>query len=744
MKNKIPHRQQRPNQKRSLSTLAIAVRKSLLGLALVHTGAHAATIEVNSNSDVSAIDAICTLREAIVSLNTGSVGTTGCANSSAGFGTDDSITFANSLLPDNLAPSASTITLTQGQLTVDQSVLTIAGSDVTVHADDSSRVFYSDSATLSIASMTITGSITDFSGGIFATESSSVSLDNVTLTDNFALDGGAIYGAASSTISLSNSTLSDNQANRGGAIHTRGSVDLVDTLLTGNSAQLSGGAVFVRFAVNGEPRVSMRDCTLSNNTAGTFRGGGVYLSSNTEIALDNCHITGNSAREYGGGLYAKGGATINLVNNSTVSNNSAARGGGIDLKDAATVTVSSSTISNNTVSQSGGAINAIYSSSISLTDSTVSGNTAGGYGTILASGSSLSLTNVMVSNNSANRGGGIVVVRETADITNSTLTDNSATIFGGGIFAQEASVTLNNSTLSNNSAGIIGGTGNYVSNGGGIYSFYSHIKVLDQSEISGNSAKSFGGGIFAGDSSAGALRTSTVNVSNSTLSNNSSTTGGGILVRGQSSVSLSSSTLSGNYARFFGGGIASQDSSSISLTNTTVSGNTSDSFGGGIFTSGNRAELNNSTVSDNSATYGGGMFIRQLSAIISNSIIANSSGGGDCDADFGGTISADSASIIEDGSCGNVARTGDPNLLALADNGGPTLTHALGPGSIASNRGIIANAQIGFQVCAPQDQRGELRNIGDNACDVGAFELNYSDNFFVIPLGDGRVVVVPL
>ena len=55
----------------------------------------------------------------------------------------------------------------------------------------------------------------------------------------------------------------------------------------------------------------------------------------------------------------------------------------------------------------------------------------------------------------------------------------------------------------------------------------------------------------------------------------------------------------------------------------------------------------------------------------------------------------------------------DPLLGPLADYGGPTLTHALQPGSPAINRGDPA--------APPQDQRGYGR-LG--VPDVGAFEFN--------------------
>lgn len=70
-----------------------------------------------------------------------------------------------------------------------------------------------------------------------------------------------------------------------------------------------------------------------------------------------------------------------------------------------------------------------------------------------------------------------------------------------------------------------------------------------------------------------------------------------------------------------------------------------------------------------------------------------------------------SSSIDSDGSCG--ATTADPQLAALADNGGLVQTMALPAGSPAVNTGNNS-------VCPATDARGAFR--GDGACDIGAFE----------------------
>ena len=71
---------------------------------------------------------------------------------------------------------------------------------------------------------------------------------------------------------------------------------------------------------------------------------------------------------------------------------------------------------------------------------------------------------------------------------------------------------------------------------------------------------------------------------------------------------------------------------------------------------------------------------------------------------FGGTVP---------NSCGETIPTSNPNLVSLADNGGPTLTMRLPTGSPAINN-TAAN-------CPVYDQRGFTRSAAP--CDSGAYEM---------------------
>ena len=179
------------------------------------------------------------------------------------------------------------------------------------------------------------------------------------------------------------------------------------------------------------------------------------------------------------------------------------------------------------------------------------------------------------------------------------------------------------------------------------------------------------------------------------------------------SVALSG-TVAGNTAGIQGGGIV--DAGVAVLTNVTVSGNSVPGNGtGGVYNPNDDLTITNSTITGNSATHTGGF--RSLStATIKNTIVANNIGP-DCSGNVGSITSA-GHNLDSDNTC-DLTAGGDlpgvnPMLGPLADNGGPTQTRALLPGSPA----IDAGDNNG---CPPTDQRGVARPSGDS-CDIGAFE----------------------
>ncbi|MDQ3911298.1 MAG: CSLREA domain-containing protein [Actinomycetota bacterium] len=199
--------------------------------------------------------------------------------------------------------------------------------------------------------------------------------------------------------------------------------------------------------------------------------------------------------------------------------------------------------------------------------------------------------------------------------------------------------------------------------------------------------------------------------------------GGGIVNDG-GTLTVTSSTFSGNNANV-GGGIANIDGGALMVTNSTFSGNGAVA-GGGIANDGTLT-VTNSTFSSNGADLGGGIqnaFVATATATLSNTILANSKGTNPLNCR--GKITDGGYNISDDSSCAFTDPTSkndtnpllDPNGLQY--NGGPTPTIALQKGSPALD--YIPKGQNGCNTTIKTDQRGVKRPQG-KACDVGAYEL---------------------
>jgi hypothetical protein len=245
----------------------------------------------------------------------------------------------------------------------------------------------------------------------------------------------------------------------------------------------------------------------------------------------------------------------------------------------------------------------------------------------------------------------------------------------------------------------------------------------------GNAGSGQGGGIY---NAGGSLV-----VTGCTVADNRASHGGAIFNYGNSTLVVSSSTLSGNQAASYGGGIANYENSRLKITNSTLSGNSA-GWGGGIDNSSSTITMTNSTLSGNRAANGGGIHNYNGTVSLTATILDTGDTGVNC---YGG-ITDSGYSLSDDGSC-SLSGTGSRNnadlyLDPLADNGGPTLTHLPGAGSAAID--LIPNGALlsdnGLSTTCNQngepldsDQRGEPRPAGgpqpvatSDACDAGAVE----------------------
>jgi hypothetical protein len=303
----------------------------------------------------------------------------------------------------------------------------------------------------------------------------------------------------------------------------------------------------------------------------------------------------------------------------------------------------------------------------------------------------------------------------------STNTGGGYTFFGGAIL-NFGTITVDNCTVSGNSAGCGGGIynggtailsncalfANSAAEGGGFFS--ANTATLLNCRLSDNTASIEGGGIEC--------HSATVTLDNCTLSHNTAANGGGGIIC-YFTIIMDNCTLSDNFCGGIGGGIYNVNQVTLDLTNCTLCGNSASGIGGAVYNLG-LATLADCTLSYNSALGGGGGVYNDSDTYsvgwmsLKNSIVANSQGGDIADnGNLGG-----SNNLVEDGSGLSGWLRGDPRLGLLHDNGGPTQTIALLPGSPAIDAGKNSLVPAGVTT----DQRGGPR-IVNGAADLGAFEL---------------------
>ena len=284
------------------------IKRQLLaiGIATALFDAHAATITVNTNSDLTFFGGTrCTLRTAVEAADTDTA-LAGCAE---GDGVDR-IVFDPAL-------NDSTITLQQGLIPIESS-LTIDGAvglrgGVTVSGDNANRIFL----------------ISDHVNAI----QQNVTLRNLTVQDGMDTSGGAIFTAENLT--LEQCEVSFNQANDSGALAQgiNSTVTVRNSQISNNTSQFSAGAIEVLNTL------VIEDSQLLGNSAGGDGGAIVSQFETSVLSITDSIIDGNSAVLSGGGIFAAGSTTIEQ---STLSNNVAGSGGGLFLFPDASLVFTSS------------------------------------------------------------------------------------------------------------------------------------------------------------------------------------------------------------------------------------------------------------------------------------------------------------------------------------------------------------------------------------------------------------------
>ena len=447
--------------------------------------------------------------------------------------------------------------------------------------------------------------------------------------------------------------------------------EITDSEFRANHVEASGGAI----VSDGDGELIIAGSDFTENFA-PAEGGAIIGGGRSSIAISDSRFVGNQSSGSGGAisfegersgsitdtLFRENVAGVNSVDELGFPVEGDGTGGGLHTGASGPFTIEDSTFERNEAHGDGGALGIHSSGTVRVTDTVIRDNHArgeeAGGGGVENSGERVTFTRVLVTGNTATGNGGGIHNTSSNEfsVVDTTITDNKAENGGGFANASDSTLTIRGSLIANNLARV--GPRDTHGHGGGLYSIGDAGGIVENTTISGNTARVRGGGVY--NDADGELR-----MANVTIWRNSAP---------------------------FGGGVGVMESDAVpTVPPTPLTG----------------------------------------LIIVRNSIVAGSIQGGGCDGAVkseGGNLDMGSVCFTYEPQSSDIIPVGDrmnaaPQLDALADNGGPTLTHALREGSVGIDGGVNTVTTIlgTMDTCPDVDQRNLPRPVNDR-CDVGAFE----------------------
>ncbi len=297
--------------------------------------------------------------------------------------------------------------------------------------------------------------------------------------------------------SVGGGTIKGGYAKRGGGINIDASstCTIAGGTVTGNSASIDGGGIYVRGTLN------MTGGTISGNHADDTAGG-IYVADTGTINLNNATISSNTAKNNGGGMNMHLKDDSSIIKNSSISNNTSGEyGGGLRLDaEGRTLKIEGTVIEGNKSSDDGAGIYLHYGT-IEMTGGRLHKNVSknDGGGAKITRKTTFKANGVTISENEAeNEEGGGVKNQGITELKNCTVSGNSAQKPGGGVFndddvdgGADADLTLENCTIELNRSDAYGG---------GVYSD-KKLAIKGGTITKNHSADGRGNGVFIGKDS---------------------------------------------------------------------------------------------------------------------------------------------------------------------------------------------------------------------------------------------------
>jgi len=231
----------------------------------------------------------------------------------------------------------------------------------------------------------------------------------------------------------------------------------------------------------------------------------------------------------------------------------------------------------------------------------------------------------------------------------------------------------------------------------------------------------------------------TLTIASSTFSGNTATNSAGGVMNNAGTATIIGSTFSGNSVGSGDGGAINNVLGTLTIANSTFANNSANS-GGGVMNNSGTATIYNSTFSGNTAVNGGALGIWQGAVplpvtTLHNTILANSSSAEDCWNGSPGPLSGGNNIIKTTSSCTSIATiTTDPALGGLT--GSPAF-FPLNSGSPAINAGD--DASCAAAPVSNTSENGVTRPQGAH-CDIGSVERPRYATFRSVGAQDGWVL----
>ena len=692
----------------------------------------------------------CSLREAV--------------NAANALPTDDTITFdpnvfatqqtieLTSISSFNLVRNNGTLTVNgAGKVTItgpnyfDSAFQVLPGANLTINdlgidAVSGSGIYVGGGGTLTVNNSTISNCVSSRNGlgiennGILVMNNSTISGNTSPVANDHSGNGGGIYNAGTATIK--NSTIANNQLydcacipnlGQGGGIYNAsiGTVTIANTIIASNHSGYGTDDLYGTFVSQGYNLISQAfpgTTTITGDMTGNILNQFAQLAplaDNGGGVKTHALIPGSPAIDHGKsfGATADERGQMRPVDEPTIAN--AAGGDGSDI------------------------------GAFEVQPNSISVNTA-------ADGDDGACTAIGTGNG--------CTLREAINAANSTPTSDKI-VFDPSVFPSAATGAGLSPSLNPPIGGtiqlssglpvistyiLISGTGarNLTVRGQGTANLYSVFTVASGGTVTlsgltitnGGSPSNVNGGAIT---NAGNLTLQNVAVSGNPASTVVNATGA---VFNNGTLTIQNSTVSGNAtgAVGFGGGISNQGV--LLLQNSTVTGNTARG-GAGIHNIGT-ATLQNSTVTANTATVRAGGIDGFSALTLRSSIVSGNISPFIVDID--GPVQSDGFNLIGDpiGPTITVNSGAGPDLIGvsaqlapLANNGGPTDTHALAANSPAVDQGKsfgLTTDQRGL--IRPHDNLSIANAAGGDGSDIGAFEVQFAPTAADVSIS-GRILI---